>query len=1016
MTRSLLLCACLAALSLPSRAQIDLPSRPVRSTAPAHKAPVHLPEPKRGDLARRAKGEPVEPGAASAAPELPKDAPKPEPPPLADALPPGQPLASAAHFILEQVARARSLEDSVVLQAAPSLANLGPEALVAVREALSSDHEPTLVVAARVLLGSGDAFDDELVVRRLKSRVPNGACAPLLDALSEVDPVRAEPALYAELLSHPQGAMRAAAQRRLAVLPPAVLVDVLGVPLQSKLSDARLRALQLLSTASEPRAVELIFTCLADPSPEVARRAADALAVSASEDVPRELLRRAFDGRWILRANAYALLALVDREDLRLEPVLAAEHVDALLGGISASDAFVSGTCAAALAGVGFRTEDTAATPWLDKQVPERLVVALSGREFHADFSALQSAALRRLTLITGESFGTDGARWVSWWVATEKTFSARRASLPYAAEDAATLRIDLLTSVPGESSLCLLGPAPEAGSGATAVPRTQFLSASQASQLCEVLQAEGLFSASRLPGSRGSGKRGSRTLEIALGGRSKVFTFSAEASEPWFARAVSSVQALAERNRWQLYPVPGIEVDARAAFEHDGAWWDSDASELERDQRLKERVLGALPIVPVSGRDEGLRELERLAAAEGRLEPEDFDALLSLLADERFSGARSHLLVGLALRSVRAAPDGPVPSEAGTRLVDLLDKNLGPLAGQDLTQVLESMGPEAVRAAAHSERPLQRAVAASLLARDASDEDFQLLLGLLADKDPEVEIAAVRAIGVQKVDAGRTEVLVRARVAEPALRAVALEAAGQLGGENALDVLVVGLSDPDLQVAAGAARGLAALADPSTATLLVAVLGRAQDDPLVAPARRGLLAMKQGAWPELQRAMRAPGSHARREAALLLSMQSVADAAPALMRVLAENPKDARVALELAILTGVDLRAEPDPAAAWLTWWTGVVHDDPLAWFLAALERAGVPTPEAAVFSGSGTSEGAAFLAGILSRVEPSLAERARRELARLLGREIEPLPPPGPEFDRVVEALQQEIGSRAW
>ncbi len=1016
MTRSLLLCACLAALCLPSRAQIDLPNRPAHSKTPPHKAPVQLPQPNRGDLARRAKGEAAEPGTASAAPELSKEAPKSEPPPLAETLPAGQPLSSAAHFILEQVARARSLEDSVVLQAPPSLSNLGPEALGAVREALASDHAPTLVVAARVLLGSGDALDDELVVRRLKGRVPNGACAPLLDALSEVDPVRAEPSLYAELLAHPQGAMRAAAQRRLAPMPPSVLVDVLSVPLQSRLADARLRALQLLSTVSDPRAIELIFTCLADPAPEVAHRASDALAVSASEDVPRELLRRAFDGRWLLRANAFALLSLMDREDLRLEPVLAPEHVDALLGGLSANDAFVSGTCAAALAGIGFRTEDAAATPWLDKQVPERLVVALSGREFHADYSALQPAALRRLTLISGESFGTDGGRWVSWWVGAEKGFSARRASLPYTAEDMATLRIDLLTSVSGEASLRLLGPSPDAGNGATPVPRTQFLSASQASQLCEVLQAEGLFSASRLPGSRGSGKRGSRTLEIALGGRSKVFTFSAEASEPWFARAISSVQALAERNRWQLYPVPGIELDARAAFQHDGAWWDGDASELERDQRLKERVLGALPIVPVSGRDEGLRELERLAAAEGRLDPKDFDALLALLAEERFSGPRSHLLVGLALRAVRSAPDGVVPREAGTRLIDLLDRNLGPLAGEDLTQVLEAMGPEAVRAAAHAERPLQRAVAATLLARQTSDEDFQLLLGLLADKDPEVEIAAVRAIGAQKVDAGRTEVLVRARVGEPALRAVALEAAGQLGGENALDVLVVGLSDPDLQVAAGAARGLAALADPSTATMLVAVLGRAQDDPLVAPARRGLLAMGQGAWPELQRAMRAPGSHARREAALLLSLQSVAEAAPILMSVLAENPKDGRVALELAIVTGVDLRAEPDPAAAWLTWWTSVLHDEPLAWFLAALERAGVPTPEAAAFPGGGTSEGAAFLAGIVTQVDPPLAERARRELARMLGREIQPLPPPGPELDRAVEALQQEIGSRAW
>lgn len=1014
MLRRLILYACLAALTPPVRAQIDLPDKPVGSK-PAAK-PVDLPEAKRGDLAQRALGSGLDPNVAASTPELPAEAPPEPAPPLIETLPPGSPLASAARFILDQVARTRSLDDSVVRQASPSLASLGPDALAAVREALASDHGPTLLVAARVLLGSGDAFDDELVLRRLNGRVPNAACAPILDAIAEVDPVRAEPALYAGLLAHPQGSMRAAAQRHLALVPPAVLAEALDGPLQSRLADARLRSLQLLAASNEPRAIERIFAHIADPSPEVARRAADALAGSAAEGVAQELLRRAFDGRWILRENAYALLALIEREDLRLEPTFSAEHVDALLGGLSASDIFVSGTCAAALAGIGYRTEDATATPWLDKQVPERLVLALSGREFHADFSALHPSALRRLTMISGESFGTDGPRWVSWWLETEKHFSARRASLPFAPADADCVRLDLLSSVPGESSLRLLGPEPEAAAGVQATPNTLLLSSTQATELCDVLQSEGMLGAQRLPGARSSGSQGSRTLEIALRGRSKAFTFAAEANEPWFQRAVATAQALAERNRWQLYRIPGEEADARAAFERDGAWWESGASELERDVRLKERVLAALPAIPISQRGDGLRELERLGAAEGRIAPGDLDALLALLAEERFVGPRSQTLVALALRAAREQPDAPLPRESGQRIAELLEGNFGPLAGSELTQVLEAMGPDAVRAAARSERPLQRAVAATLLAKAPSAEHFELLLGLLADDDPEVEVAAVRAIGNEKVAAARTEVLVRARVGEPALRAAALEAAGQIGGENALDALVVGLSDPDLQVAAGAARGLAALGDPSSASLLVAVLGRGNDDPLVAPARRGLLALGSRAWPELQRAMHTPGSRARREAALLLSMQSVADAAPALMRALADDPKDARVALELAILTGVDQRGEADPAAAWWTWWTGVVHDDPLAWFLAALERAGLPTPEASAFAGPAAGEGAAFLAGVIRQVEPHLAERARRELARLLDREIEPLPSPGPELDRAVEGLQQEIGSRTW
>src|SRR5206468_3767432 len=99
--------------------------------------------------------------------------------------------------------------------------------------------------------------------------------------------------------------------------------------------------------------------------------------------------------------------------------------------------------------------------------------------------------------------------------------------------------------------------------------------------------------------------------------------------------------------------------------------------------------------------------------------------------------------------------------------------------------------------------------------------------------------------------------------------------------------------------------------------------------------------------------------------------------------------------------LTGVDFRGEPDPAAAWWSWWDGVVHDDALAWFRAALDRAGAAPPPAEALTGKGTRAGRAFLVTVMERPEAHLAERARRELARLLGRELEPLPARGERRD---------------
>jgi HEAT repeat protein len=337
---------------------------------------------------------------------------------------------SAADFVLTEVAKLHDVSNEMIDHAAQSLLRMGDIGRTAAVRALASDHAPTLMVGAKALLQTGVASDCELVQERLRTKLPTGACTALVDSLAALDPVHASPTFLAELLAHRQTAVRTAVQRHLSKVVPDLPASALAGAAQSKDSDARLRAVQLLASTNDPAALGMLIEHLDDSNPQVARRVVDSLAMREDDTLDADLLRRAFDGRWVLRAQAYALLAICEREDSRLAPQLSEAHAQRLLEGLNASDPFVAGTCAAALAGIGFRSADAEATKWLDLEVPHRLVRSVAAEDFSADFSALVPTAQRRLTMITGESFGSDGPQWIAWWSEHARTFHASRAAL----------------------------------------------------------------------------------------------------------------------------------------------------------------------------------------------------------------------------------------------------------------------------------------------------------------------------------------------------------------------------------------------------------------------------------------------------------------------------------------------------------------------------------------------------------------------------------------------------------
>jgi len=820
--------------------------------------------------------------------------------------------------------------------------------------------------------------------------------------------VRASPEFLISLYDHPQGVVREAAARRLSPVLAPEHVPLLAARLRNGDSETRRTALESLARIDDPSARNLLFDSLGDTTAKVAARTAQLLA--DDDAAVARLIELAFpaDPRAVdSRRRDYARLALVEREDRRAVETVGEERVPALLISLESEDPLERGAAALLLSGIGFRAEGSRGFAWLDRAVPHELVRVVAGDVFHRDFSALAELSQRRLALLTGQTFGSNGAEWQTWWVDSYEGFRAHRAVLDVGEAETLGLVVRYKEGLPTMRVLRFLGPAaPPDEPGAPVLGQTIRLTAAQASDLSRRLAQEGVYGVKRLPSPSVRFTASSRELEVRVAEQAKRFVLPAETApgeDPWLDRLSSTFIALAEENRWQRYP--GL-ADPGELWLAEAPWWDEPHTREEREQRLKDLVLTDLGALSTFERGPGLDELERLAAL-GALGPKDFESLIRLLADERYYGDRVGRLVGLAIASVRG-PDGRIPAELATEMVRLLAASYPAEAEVEVVQVLEATDPEVTRQTARSEVPLLRALAAAGLARRATPEDRELLRELLSDPSPDVEAAAVLAHATAGITEAGSDLLFRARLAEPRVRSAALRAIGVLGVDGSLDALVQGLADSSQAVQVAAADGLAELGDPASASLMVSLLGRGNRSPLYEPAARGLRALGVEAHEALLRSAKALGGSASRDAALLLSEDLVPDVASVLMRLLSSDPGDARVANELCVLTCVDQRREPDPARAWEGWWSTVRHDDSLAWFRAACEREGLAAPEREAFASGGTRSARLFLIERMAGDENHVVEHARRLFGVLVGGDIGDLPTRGPLREEFLASLR--------
>jgi HEAT repeat protein len=924
---------------------------------------------------------------------------------------PGASVRALSTFVFADLKRAKGLDDPLVPAAVESLVAAGEAGLSAARAELPTNEPLNLIVATRALLRAGNEGDLDLLRARVATKLPPTVAPHLLAEIAARDPVRAGPDWVATLLEHPQGVVRQAAQRDLARLDVKELVPLIEKYATNKRVDARLAAIELGAGVLDARTTEVLLAHLDDVSSRVAGTAVRALALRDDPTLDARLLSIAFKDKWLLRRGAYALVAIVEREDIQLAPILDQSHVEPLLAALDKKDVFVAATSAAALAGIGFQSPDPNVGEWLDRRVVDRLVMAASGQEFHDDLSAVVPAVQRRLRLVTGQGIGADGPRWVDWWIQNRDKFEARRAALTIRPEEVAGTLVHYAATTAELDAFTLVGPdiAPNAQKRVTS-GEIIYLNLAEMTDLLAVMSREGLLGAGILPGVRGSFGTGDRTLEIQVGARAKSFTLGTGVKETWFERAVEATKAVRDRNRWQRFPAGTKGQDSLALWRAESAWWGAEHSDAERDTRLKSLALASMKGASATRRDLAIAEIERIYAKPDGPHANDFEAFLTLLTEETTQGARATRLAKLALAAGRKlGTDGFVPDAPALALAGTYAKLFGTNAVDALAEQFQSVRREFLRTMATDERPILRAVAAKTLAVNPSKEDFATLIRLLDDKDLTVETAAVAALGEHKVEEARTELLVRARVGFAPVRVAALEALGRMGGEYVLETLIQGVNDPDRAVRIAATKGLSALGDPASAQVLISALSEVGDSSVFDAARAGLVAMGDHAWNDLVRVVNQPAGRVRREAALILSEQCQPDAASPLISILTANPKDAHVAAELAVLTCVDLRGQPDPSRAWWSWWDGVRHDDASMWFRAALERLGVAPPPPGALEDAGNVQGRMFLIAVMERQEPWIAERARREFKRMTGRDPGERPASGPERDAWLRALRE-------
>lgn len=944
-----------------ARAADDDPVPPVR---PGAKPPTKKPG---GDFRFTPPDEPATPGA----PATPRPSPTvPKPAPL-----PTDPISVAIRGLSTWPGR-----DGV--RAAETLLLAGPDAVEPVLTALSGTDAAVKPGAAWVLGKIGGPEHVPAIVRAAVERTNGQRLEAFFEAAWELDPALTKKWLFSFLvLDRPVFRTRATEFLAERITPDdRPRIDNLLHAGANK-GGVRIAGLELLARTKMPDATERIVAALADPYPDVAKRAAVILATSEDETLVARLNLVAREGD--VRDRSYATISLVEwsrrSRKNRFEP----STVIALAGrrGLLHPDRLPRGASAVGLAWGALDTTDPSIGSLLDSDVISVLIETAGGDHF-LDYDSLVEPVFAALRRLSGLDLPATAKPWAQWWQENLTSFRARRTLSGVADADLPRSRVVFdVVDAEGRRRHAVFTPG-----GGDRVEGAYVLPAAAFRALVESLEDAGIFK-----GTDDQRQLAEEHLAARVGvmNQERRLVLTPSPDDPRHALLRARLDALEEGNLWQRYR----DV---AEFPDEESWWRKEseifasADADTRQANLVAMIVRSFDDLPTdAARAEALDLLERIKAD---LSDQDAARLLAFATSARAFGAVEARVVQKIASLRRRSLAEP--------LLEALARGSSPAAVKTLADILADEGPLRVREAFADTRATVRsaagAAAMTLLTSDvAKDPQARERIGtvlesglraLLLDPDPVVRVEAAGSLGLlgdptmldklQEIyrDGDSTAKIAVAKalgtIGGPAvqpllvrivgevgpesapIRAAALEAMARSGNAGAVKILsFYMLNDADPTVRRAAEDALVSTHSDAGKTALIELL----DGGTVEASKRSIVVRALGAFdgPDVRealgRCLEDKDARVVDRAALGLARQSESVAVPYLIALLRRPEEPLRdAALEALqeltsttfLVTGYEANADQYEA-----WFRTHRQGGDRAWFRDALARRGYDT-----------------------------------------------------------------------
>jgi HEAT repeat protein len=694
--------------------------------------------------------------------------------------------------------------------------------------------------------------------------------------------------------------------------------------------DIQLKSLRLLGELPPTPAVLRRLGDALGEEPRCAEAAVEAFIALGPDHVAdlQQILRQPALGREF----GYAALVLAMLEERQPGVELVTEDmVASMRAELDVPDAFQQGAVSAALAGLAWRSDDATGAVHDDAAVVDQLIHVVAPTEFVPHLAMLGTVARPRLTLLTGQDLGVDGAAWRAWWEGVRaggEPFVGARSRV--ACTEVEAPRATLTWRTPGRE-LVLRGPETDA----PATSESYVVAPAELAAIVADLERLG-FMRGHEPGRSAPD---ARSLELQVGGlrvRSDPDT-----SPAVLDRFAARIGRTASAETWQRYRDAAIEPDPVALWRQESDWLAAHPEPAVRAARLKDRIIRIL-----GASTDGNRTAEAVADL---LAIDGLDALLSEADGARLVEAAAAMpdWNGPAFRLLELALLAP-GEDTWVRILALAAERDERTGSGSLLRLFGLAGPDRVLAALEAPSVAVRLAAMDEVSRLLDLRAEPKLVACAADSEQPLELrrAAVYALGRMRArDASAPlQDLLADDGLDAGLRRTTWVALARIVGDGALPILRDAGLSPDPADRRTIVEALGAMGTAAAARELATVFSLAGDDVLGSLALGELRRLGDRiASPVLVPLLDARDAGVRSAAALQLGDFQHPAAFPELYLLLQEDDSRIRIMAAIAGITGQNVTDRNDRLEHLSRWYADNRGRSQGEWLLAALDENGI-------------------------------------------------------------------------